>query len=223
MLKELGVRYLSVKEFHLPYNDPPEVLAQGRRQFNGGGLQILSGGVVVTREEDQAALDRYFQYAKACGMPMLVMMPSARQLPRIERLVQEYNIRVAVHNHGPEDKNFPTPESAYAMVKKLDPRIGLCIDVGHTARTGEDVVRSIDRCRDRLIDMHIKDLRDLRGHTDCEVGRGVLPIVPILRLLVKLRYQGDVALEYEADPQNPLPGMRASLAFLRGALAGLAG
>jgi len=222
MLKQLGVRYLSVKEFHLPYADAPEALARGRSEFDNAGLDIVSGGVVVTRDEDDSRLRRYFDYAKACRMPMLIMMPAARQLPLIEKLVQEYDIRVAIHNHGPEDKNFPTPDSAYQAIRPLDRRIGVCIDVGHTARTGADVIASIERCADRMIDMHIKDLRDTGGHTDCEVGRGVLPIPAILKLLLRLNFQGNVALEYEADPENPLAGMRASLAYMSGAVDALA-
>jgi sugar phosphate isomerase/epimerase len=149
------------------------------------------------------------------------MMPSARQLPLIDKLSAEFGIRVAIHNHGPEDKNFATPEAVYDAIRRFDRRIGLCIDVGHSARAGADVVRSIEKYHDRLVDLHIKDLRDLGGHTDCEVGKGVLPVSAILRALVGVRYSGSVNLEYEAEPENPMPGMRASLAYIRGALAGL--
>lgn len=221
MLKELGVRHLSVKEFHLPYKDSAEALATGRREFDEAGLELLSGGVIVTYREDEGALRRYFEYGRACRFPMLIWMPNAKQLPAIDKLSAEFGIRVAVHNHGPEDKNFPTPESVYDAIRGFDRRIGLCIDVGHSARAGADVVRSIEKCRDRLVDVHIKDLRDLGGHTDCEVGKGVLPIPAILRALVAARYSGSINLEYEAEPENPLPGMRASLAYIRGVLAGL--
>src|SRR5206468_7671924 len=122
---------------------------------------------------------------------------------------------------GPEDKNFPTPESVYDAIKGLDRRIGVCIDVGHSARAGVDVVRSIAKCRDRLVDLHIKDLRDPGGHTDCEVGKGVLPVAPILKALAAGGYAGYINLEYEAEPDNPQPGMRASLAYIHGVLAGL--
>lgn len=154
-------------------------------------------------------------------MPMLIMMPSARQLPEIAKLASEYRIRVAIHNHGPEDKNFPTPESVYEAIKPLDQRIGLCIDVGHSARAGVDVVQAIRKYKDRLVDVHLKDLRDLKGHTDCEVGKGVLPVAEILKALHAVRFSGSVNLEYEADPENPVAGMRASLAYVHGVLAGM--
>ncbi|HTM51941.1 MAG TPA: sugar phosphate isomerase/epimerase [Bryobacteraceae bacterium] len=223
MIKELGVASLSVKELHLRYSDSPEALAAGRKEFDDAGLELVSGGVVVTYKEDDGRLRSYFDYAKICRFPMLIMMPTARQLPLIEKLVQEYGVRVAIHNHGPEDKNFPTPDSAYQAIRGLDHRIGLCVDVGHTARTGANVLESIERCAGRMVDMHIKDLRDTGGHTDCEVGRGVLPIPAILKLLHRLKFQGNIALEYEADPDNPLAGIRASLAYMRGVLDGIRG
>jgi len=221
MLKELGVRHLSVKELHLPYKDSAEALSAGRREFDDAGIEVVSGGVLVTYKEDDSALRRYFEYGRTCRMPMLIMMPTAKQLPSIEKLAAEYQVRVAIHNHGPEDKNFPTPESVYDAIKGMDRRIGVCIDVGHSARAGVDVVRSITKCRDRLVDLHIKDLRDLGGHTDCEVGRGVLPVARILKALATAGYSGCINLEYEAEPDNPMPGMRASLAYIRGVLAGL--
>jgi sugar phosphate isomerase/epimerase len=221
ILQDLGVRYLSVKEFHLPYKSSPAELAEGRKEFDAAGLQIMSGGVVVTYREEDRSLRSYFEYGRACRMPMLIMMPTARQLPQIEKLAQEYQIRVAVHNHGPEDKNFPTPESVYDAIRPLDQRVGVCIDVGHSARAGVDVVQAIHRCKDRLVDVHIKDLRNLDGHTDCEVGKGVLPIRDILKALTAIRYTGCLSLEYEAEPENPVAGMRGSLAYIRGVLAGM--
>jgi sugar phosphate isomerase/epimerase len=221
MLRELGVRTLSVKEFHLPYKDSAEALAAGRREFDQADLELASGGVVVTYREEDGMLRRYFEYGRICRFPMLIMMPTKRQLLLIEKLAAEFDIRVAIHNHGPEDKNFPTPKSVYDAIRGLDRRIGVCIDVGHSARAGVDVVSSIQECRSRLVDVHIKDLRALGGHTDCEVGRGVLPIPAILRALVAARYSGCVNLEYEAEPENPVPGMRSSLAYIRGVLAGL--
>jgi sugar phosphate isomerase/epimerase len=219
MLKELGVRNLSVKELHLPYKDTAEALAAGRREFDDAGIEVMSGGVVITRQDEDAAIRRYFDYGRVCRMPMLIMMPTAKQLPTIAKLAAEYQVRVAIHNHGPEDKNFPTPESAYDAIRGLDKRIGLCIDVGHSARAGVDVVRSIEKYKDRLIDMHIKDLRDLGGHTDCVVGKGVLPIAAILKAVVAARYSGCINLEYEAEPENPLPGMKVSLEYIHTLLA----
>jgi sugar phosphate isomerase/epimerase len=222
MLQQLHVRYLSIKECHLPYKDSPEALARGRKEFDDAGFIVLSGGVVITFNEENSQLRKYFDYAKACRFPMLIMMPTAAQLPLLDTLAHEYNIRVAIHNHGPEDKNFPTPKSAYDAIRPFDHLIGLCIDVGHTARTGVNVVESIDRYFHRLYSVHMKDLKSLKSPAQCEVGRGVLPIPQILKLLQNRRYEGNVALEYEAEPYNPIPAMRASLAYMQGVLDGFA-
>ena len=223
ILKDLGVRHLSVKEFHLPYRSTDAELRAGREEFDAAGIEILSGGVVVTYKEKDDALRRYFEYGRTCRMPMLIMMPTAQQLPAIEALAKEFRIRVAVHNHGPEDKNFPTPESVYQAIRPLDPIVGVCIDIGHSARAGVDVVKAIHQCKDRLIDVHLKDLRNLTSHSDCEVGTGVLPVREILKALAAIKYAGGMSLEYEAEPENPMPGMKASLAYIRSALPELQG
>lgn len=224
IIKKLGVRYVCIKEFHLRYADSPADRAAGRREFENAGLTIVGGGTIYLQKDDDADIRFYFDYARDCGMPLMVIGPTKQTLPRIERFVKEYDIKVAIHNHGPEDKHFPTPESALELIQGMDPRVGLCIDVGHTARTGTDPVQSIRRAGPRLLDLHIKDLRDTskRG-TDCPVGEGVLPIVQIFRELKRINYQGTVNLEYEIEADDPLLGMAKSFAYMRGVLAGLRG
>ena len=223
MIKELNVHYASVKEMHLPYHDTPEQLAAERKRFDAAGIEVVSGGVIYLMKDEDADIRYYFDYAKACGMPMMIIMPTAQTMPRIERFVKEYGIKVAIHNHGPEDKNFPTPESALKMVKNMDPRCGICIDAGHAARAGADVVESIREAGPRLFDMHIKDLRSVAKADGCPVGEGVLPIVGIFKELKKMNYAGTVSLEYEVEEDSPFLGMKASFAYMRGVLAGLRG
>ena len=223
MIKELNVRYAGVKEYHLPYNDTPKQLAEGRKKFQDAGIEIASGGVIYLTKDDDADIRRYFDYAKDCGMPLMNIGPTAETMPRIERFVKEYNIKVAIHNHGPEDKHFPTPQSALRVVKEMDPRCGICIDAGHAARAGADVVESIREAGPRLFDMHIKDLRSLTHDGGCPVGEGVLPIPGIFKELKKMNYGGTVSLEYEIEEDNPFTGMKASFAYMRGVLAGLRG
>ncbi len=223
MIKELNVRYASVKEYHLPYNDTPEQLAHGRKRFQDAGIEIVAGGVIYLTKDDDADIRRYFDYARACGMPMMAIGPTAETMPRIERFVKEYNIKVAIHNHGPEDKHFPTPQSALRVVKDMDARCGICIDAGHAARAGADVVESIREAGPRLFDMHIKDLRVIEKGTGCPVGEGVLPITAMFKELKRMNYAGTVSLEYEIEEDNPFTGMKASFAYMRGVLSGLRG
>jgi sugar phosphate isomerase/epimerase len=224
VLKELRVEHVSIKEMHLPYKSTPAELAAGRKEFDAAGLKILSGGNNSIQADTDEDVRKFFDYAKGAGMPMLVIAPTAQTLPRIEKFVKQYDIKVAIHNHGPEDKHFPTPQSVLKAVKNMDPRVGLCIDVGHTARTGADVVESIREAGGRLLDMHVKDLRNLSDpKSQCAVGEGAMPMVAIFKQLIKMKYAGGVMLEYEINADNPLPGMKESFAYMRGVLAGLRG
>ncbi|MFL5551762.1 MAG: sugar phosphate isomerase/epimerase family protein, partial [Gemmatimonadaceae bacterium] len=184
---------------------------------------IVGGGTITFESDTDDGVRKYFDYAKASGMPLIVCTCKPAILARVEKFAKQYDIRVAIHNHGPEDENFPSPYDALRAVKGMDPRMGLCIDLGHTVRTGTDVVRAIADAGPRLLDMHAKDLRDLKvAESQCIVGEGKMPIPEILRQLRKSRYAGYVNLEYEIDADNPLPGMKQSLAYMRGVLAALA-
>jgi len=223
MMREMKIDYVSIKEFHLLYTSTPEEIAKAVAEFKAAGLTILSGGVIGMQKNDEGELRRMFEYARMAGMPMMVIAPTRETMPRIEQLVREYNIKVAIHNHGPEDKHFPGAKDVLAVVKDMDPRVGLCIDVGHEARTGTDVPASIAMAGSRLLDVHIKDIVEAAGkNRGAVVGQGVLPIAAIFKQLLKMNYQGGVMLEYEIDGDNPGPGMQRSFAYMRGVLAGMA-
>jgi sugar phosphate isomerase/epimerase len=224
MLKQLRIEHVSIKEFHLPYKSTPEERAAGRKEFEDAGIQIVSGGVIYMQKNDEADVRYYFDYARDCGMPMIIAGATPETLPIIEKFAKEYNIRVAVHNHGPEDKVFPNPQAALTPMGKMDPRVGVCVDVGHTVRTGVDLIETIRACRGRLLDVHVKDLRNLKeAASQCPVGEGAMPIVALFKELRKMQYQGIVALEYEIDAKDPMPGMQKSFSYMRGVLAGLRG
>ncbi len=224
MIRQMGAAYVSVKEFHLPYRSTPEDLRKGAAEFRKAGITIAGGGTIYMLKDTDDDIRQSFEYAKTCGMPLMTIGPTHETLPRIEKFVKEYNIAVAIHNHGPEDKHFPTPQSVLEVVRKLDRRCGLCMDVGHSARTGVDVVKSIAEASDRLFDMHVKDLRDLKvKESQCDVGDGAMPFPAIFKQLKKMGYTGCVNLEYEINAKDPLPGMQRSFSYMRGVLAGLAG
>ncbi len=219
--RDLHERYVNVKDFHMPMS-PVEETARARKDFEKADLIILGGGTVSFRSKDPADIRSRFDYAKTAGMPLIVAAPNRDVLPLLEPYVKEYGIKVAVHNHGPEDKQFPTPESILEVIGGMDPRVGLCMDVGHTARTGDDVVESIRKAGARLLDMHVKDLANLKDKdSQVPVGDGKMPIPAIFRELKRMNYAGGVMLEYEIDESNPIPGMLKSFAYMRGVLAGM--
>jgi sugar phosphate isomerase/epimerase len=222
MMKQLGVSYVSVKDFHLPYSLTAEEERKAASEFAKAGLTIASGGNTDLKSEDPAVLRRAFEYARNCGMPMLIAAPTHATLPAVERLAKEFDIRIAIHTHGPEDRNFPTPKVVLDAVKGMDSRMGLCMDVGHSMRGGADVVQEIVNAGPRLLDMHFKDLRNgTDKDSQCEVGDGVMPVAAIFRQLQKSGYRGCVNLEYEINSENPLPGAMRSIGFMKGVLAGM--
>ena len=223
MIKALGTPYVNLKSVHLPYELSPQELAAARREIEGAGLQIVGGGTITFARDTDEDVRRYFEYARAAGIPLITGTADPHILPRIERFAREYDIQVAIHNHGPEDRRFPSPYDVLKAVRAMDSRMGLCIDIGHTVRTGTDVVRAVADAGPRLLDMHVKDLRDPKlKESQCIVGEGAIPIAAIFEQLAATGYGGYVNLEYEIDPDDPLPGMKQSFAYMRGVLAGLA-
>ena len=223
MTKSLGVRYINFKSVHLPYDAPPAEFAAARAELAAAGLVLVGGGMITFETDTDEGVRKYFDYARAAGMPLIVCTSKASMLPRIEKFARQYDIKVAIHNHGPEDPNFPSPYDVLKAVKGMDSGMGLCIDMGHTVRAGADVVRAVADAGARLLDMHAKDLRDFSSvDSQCVVGEGKMPIAEIFRQLRAMRYAGYVNLEYEIEPDNPLPGMKESFSYMRGALSGLA-
>ena len=143
-------------------------------------------------------------------------------LPRIEKFVKEYDIRFAIHNHGPEDKLWHSPLDVLKAVNGMDPRMGCCIDVGHTVRAGTDVVQAIREAGPKLHNVHMKDLTDFQSkESQVAVGDGIMPVRKMFEALASIKYKGFVDLEYEIHPDDPVPGVISSFAYMRGVLAGL--
>jgi sugar phosphate isomerase/epimerase len=224
-LKQVQAPWISIKntDQQLSLKSTPAQMAEIRRQFDAAGLKVTSAGNIdMTKANNVADLRPLFEWAKSGGIPMLVCAPTHDNIKHVETLVKEYNIRIAIHDHGPEDPHFPTPESVLDVVRKLDSRCGLCMDIGHSARTGIDLVKAAADAGARLFDMHVKDLANASGKdSQCDVGDGVLPIPAIFKQLKKMNYQGCVNLEYEIHADNPMPGVQRSMSYMRGVLAGL--
>ena len=220
-IKALRTPYVNFKSVHLAYEMQPAELAAARKAIEAAGFTIVGGGTIDFTKDADDDVRRYFEYAHAAGMPLIVGTCAPAVLPRVEKFAKQYNIKVAIHNHGPEDKHFPSPYDVLKAVKDMDPRMGLCMDIGHTSRTGTDIVKAAKDAGPRLLDIHAKDLRDAGAKdSQCIVGEGVLPIPAFFQALSTMGYAGYVNLEYEIDADDPLPGMKQSFAYMRGVLAG---
>ena len=223
-MKQLNLTDLNCKDVkdHLPMD--PALEAQALADYAAAGIKLHAAGTIAFPKDDDDDIRRKFEYCKRAGINVIVAGdPAVATLPRIERFVKEYGIRFAIHNHGPEDKLFwPSPLDVLKAVKNMDPRMGCCIDVGHAARAGTDVIEAIHEVGPRLFDMHIKDLANFQSRdSQVDVGDGIMPIRGIFEALVATKYQGFVDLEYEIHADNPMPGVIESFGFMRGVLAGM--
>ena len=222
-MQQLRVTALNAKDVkdHLPSDPAGE--AQALADYKAAGIQLHAAGTISFAKPDAGEIRGKFEYARRAGIPVIVAGdPTDESLDLLNRMVAEYDIRIAIHNHGPEDHRWHSPLDVLAAVKKMDPRIGCCIDLGHAARAGTDVVQAIHAVGPRLFNLHIKDLTDFSSReSQVAVGEGILPIRGIFQALAEIRYPGFVDLEYEIHPDDPMPGVIESFAYMRGVLAGM--
>jgi sugar phosphate isomerase/epimerase len=222
-LKQLNVLALNTKDVkdHLPTDLQQEAAALA--DYAAAGIKLHAAGTIYFPKDEDADIRSKFEYCKRAGIGVIVAGdPAPETLPRIEKFVKEYDIRFAIHNHGPEDKLWHSPLDVLKAVKNTDPRMGCCIDVGHTARAGTDVVQAIREVGPRLFNVHIKDLTNFQSkESQVGVGNGIMPVRGIFEELIAMKYKGFVDLEYEIHADDPMPGVISSFAYMRGVLAGL--
>jgi len=222
-LKQLNVFALNLKDVkdHLPSDMHQEVSALA--DYAAAGMKPHAAGTIYFEKDEDADIRSKFEYCKRAGIAVIVAGdPAPQTLPRIEKFVGEYDIRFAIHNHGPEDKLWHSPLDVLKAVRSMDPRIGCCIDVGHTVRAGTDVVQAIHEAGPRLFNVHMKDLTNFQDkESQVAVGDGIMPVAKIFETLTAIGYKGFVDLEYEINDNDPMPGVISSFAYMRGVQAGL--
>ena len=222
-MKQLNLTDLNCKDVkdHLPMD--PALEAAALADYAAAGIKLHAAGTISFPKDDDDDIRSKFEYCKRAGINVIVAGdPAPTTLPRIEKFVREYDIRLAIHNHGPEDKVYHSPFDVLKIVKDMDPRIGCCIDVGHAARAGANLVEAIHAAGPRLYDMHVKDLTNFTSReSQVPVGEGILPFREMFEALIKIDYKGFVDLEYEIHADDPMPGVIESFAFMRGVLDGM--
>jgi len=222
-LKQLNVLALNAKDVkdHLPMDANEEATALA--DYAAAGIKLHAAGTIYFPKGEDADIRSKFEYCKRAGIGVIVAGdPAPETLPRIEKFVKEYDIRFAIHNHGPEDKLWHSPLDVLKAVKGMDPRIGCCIDVGHTVRAGTDVIQAIREAGPKLHNVHMKDLANSeKKDSQVAVGDGVMPVKKIFEALNAIEYKGFVDLEYEIYADDPMPGVIESFAYMRGVLAGM--
>jgi len=218
MAGRVGLARIALKSVHLPLESSEAEIRAAAAKIRAAGLVPYGCGVVYMTTE--AEVEQAFAYARAGGMEVIIGVPGHELLGRAERKIRETGIELAVHNHGPGDLLYPTPASILDRIKNLDPRIGVCLDIGHCQRSGIDPSEAAVACGARLLDVHLKDVTaPTKDGGPVEAGRGVIDLPRFLRTLAAMDYRGTAAFEYEKDGRDPLPGLAESVGYVRGVLA----
>lgn len=220
MTKRVGLGRIVLKSVHLPLESAEPEIRAAAAKVRAAGLDLYGCGVVYMT--NAAEVEQAFHYARAAGMSLIIGAPDPEILALVDQKIKEFGIGVAIHNHGPDNNRYPTPADAYKLIKGLDPRCGVCMDIGHTLRAGLDPSQAAEMCADRLLDIHIKDVTaaSKEGAT-VEIGRGIIDIPKLIRTLGRLKYAGTLSFEYEKDEKDPLPGLSESVGYVRGVMDAL--
>ena len=215
LLKSMDVKYLSVKDWWLPLNSTKEQMAAFKAKCAEYGVNPYILGPIYMKSE--AEVDRAFAYAERYGSDVFIGVPNYELADYVIKKVKETGIKVAIHTHGPDGQPFPNIQKVVEMVKDPSLGVGCCMDLGHSVRMGEDIVKDIKKYKDWIYDIHIKDetAPSKKGAT-WEMGRGVIDFRPIMKVLRQIKYQGVVSLEFEKNGDNPHPGIAESIGYLRG-------
>ncbi len=220
MTKRAGLEYLCLKSMHMPLDATEEEIKKAAKKVQDAGLILYGVGVIYMNSPEE--VDRAFVYAKQAGASTIVGVPSPELLKYTNDKIKEYDIKIAIHNHGPGDEKYPSPKSVYDKIKDLDPRFGLCMDIGHTERIGFDPTEAGEAYFSRLFDLHVKDVdKAAADGKTIEIGRGVIDIPRFLKMLVDKGYQGTASIEYEKDADDPMPGLCESVGYVKGCLASI--
>ncbi|MFA6126283.1 MAG: sugar phosphate isomerase/epimerase [Bacteroidales bacterium] len=220
IMQRTGVSLLGIKDMHLSLDSTQETINAFLAKADSFGVKPYGVGVIYMKTEAEA--DRAFAYARMVGVPLIVGAPDVSLLPYVEKKVKEYDLRLGIHNHGPDQKLYPGPDDVWEAIKNLDKRIGYCLDIGHTTRLGLDPVAAVLKYHERIFDFHVWDTdKPVKAGGCVEAGRGIIDFPKFFKTLREVKYEGTVSLEYTKDMRDPLPGIAESIGYFRGVLAGL--
>lgn len=214
-MQTLDMHYLCIKDFHLPLNSNEEQIAAFHKKLADYGVKGYAVGPIYMKSE--AEVDRAFAYARRVGVDLLVGVPNYELLDYVEEKVKQYDIKLAIHLHGPDMTLYPDATDIWNHVKDRDERMGMCLDIGHNLRYGSDSLADYIRYHKRVFDMHLKDVTaPTKAGKRAELGRGIIDFPRYIKLMRKYHYTGAVSLEHEKDMDNPFMGIAESIGFFRG-------
>ncbi len=220
LVKDLGLRYVSLKEVHLSRKLSKVEIQKEIQKLRDVGVTVVSGGVIYLKG-DEATMRSDFEYARNAGMQTMVVSFPRTDLAQVEKLAKEFDIKVAIHNHGPGDQEWPSVLEGMQRIKNLDARMGFCVDFGHAFRQGENEIEVIKAVGERLFECHFKDYKKTAdGKFETRIlGEGDMNLKGILKELLARKYQGHIGVEYEKTGPNAPAELKACFSALRKMLA----
>lgn len=217
IMQKCDVKYLCIKDFHLPLSSSDIQIEEFHQKLSAKGVTGYAVGPIYMKTEEE--VDNAFEYAKRVGVKLIVGVPNYELLPYVDKKVKEYNFKYAIHLHGPDMALYPDADDVWENVKDLDPRIGMCLDIGHDRRNGKDPVEDLEKYISRVFDIHLKDVTGAtKAGYSVEVGRGILDIPGFVRMLRKTGYDGVCSLEHERNMKDPFLGIAESIGYFRGVI-----
>lgn len=219
VLRQVDIREITLKNFQLPYDASADEASKIISRLRNAGIRVYGLGVIYMKTAEE--VDAAFSYAARAGAGMIVGSPLPELLGRAEMRARELQIKLAIHNHGPEDKVYPDIDTIARAIRDLDPLIGICLDIGHSFRCGHNPAKMLREFAPRVYDMHIKDVTVQKPDGESTIpGRGVLPLKEVFQAIRSVGYKGICSLEYER-PGDPAAGIAESIGYLRGLLTGI--
>ena len=214
-LKSMEVHYMSVKDWWLPLDSTKEQMDAFKAKCREYDVNPYILGPIYMRSE--ADVDRAFAYAERYGSDVFIGVPNYELTDYVIKKVKDTGIKVAIHTHGPDGAPFPNIQKVAEVYQDPSLGIGCCMDLGHSVRMGENIIKDIKQYKAWIYDIHIKDESEAskQGKT-WEMGRGVMDFRPIVKVLRQIKYKGVVSLEFEKNGDNPHPGVAESIGYLRG-------
>ena len=214
--KNLGFEEVEFFSGMFPLSASDEEIKKMVDKVKGLGLRISAHGVNgFTKDAD--ANRKVFEFAKKAGIKNISAAPTPDSMDSLNDLVKEYDIRIAIHNHGPSDR-FNKVVDVLRAIEGRDPRIGACADLGHFIRSGEKPVEVIRALAGRLYGIHLKDFAEMKENTRGVIlGQGHLDCDALIQ--AKFPADGAMSLEYEENPKDPIEDIRQCVATAKAALS----
>jgi inosose dehydratase len=220
-LQGMGLHYAEFYNKHLDANASDEQIAETQKLLKDSGIKLAGHGVHGFGK-DHEANRKLFDFAKKIGVRVITANPKPEAFDSLDKLVAEYDIRIAIHNHGP-GALFDKLEGVKKAVEGRHKNLGACVDCGHFIRSGEDPVKCVLELGDRVFGVHLKDEKEANTPKSSNVvlGKGHLDVVGMFKALRKINFpaDGSLALEYEANPKDPISEMKACLDVCKEAIA----